>query len=60
MSATAVCEPAVGAMLTLAQILTRAHEEAQTHGTAECPVCEGTLEASGVDARCTSCGSRLG
>jgi hypothetical protein len=71
MSATAICEEQVqirrerrpcarpGAA-TLAQLLTRAHEAVHTRGAADCPVCDGTLHPQGVDAQCTSCGSRLG
>ena len=60
MSATAVCELPVATGLTLGQLLTRAHEELHANGKADCPVCEGTLLSNGVDAECTSCGSRLG
>jgi tRNA(Ile2) C34 agmatinyltransferase TiaS len=60
MSATAVCEPLTATGLTLGQLLARAHEDAHAHGKADCPVCGGTLLSNGVDATCTSCGSRLG
>ena len=60
MSATAICEPLFATGVTLGQLLTRAHEEARTHGKADCPVCGGTLLSNGHDAECTSCGSRLG
>ena len=60
MSATAICDAPVATALTLGQLLTRAHEAAQAHGKADCPVCGGTLLSDGVDAECTSCGSRLG
>ena len=71
MSATAVCEEqvqlrrerrpwALPGGITLGQLLTRAHEDAHVRGSADCPVCEGVLAARGVDAECTSCGSRLG
>ena len=61
MSATAICpEPAqlrVG--LSLDQLLTRAHEDVQAYGSADCPVCGGTLVAAAADAHCDDCGSRL-
>ena len=60
MSATAVCEAPLATGITLGQLLTRAHEAAQADGKADCPVCGGTLLSDGVDAECTSCGSRLG
>ena len=60
MSATAVCEPPLVTGLTLGQLLTRAHEDVQANGKADCPVCGGTLRSNGADAQCTSCGSRLG
>jgi tRNA(Ile2) C34 agmatinyltransferase TiaS len=60
MSATAIFEPVLATGLTLGQLLTRAHEDAQAHGKADCPVCGGTLLSNGRDAECTSCGSRLG
>lgn len=60
MAATAVCEAPVATGLTLGQLLARAHEDAQATGKADCPVCGGTLLSNGVDAQCTSCGSRLG
>ena len=61
MSATVVCpEPLqLRADLTLGELLTRAHEDVQDYGVAECPVCGGNLHAHGTDAECTSCGSRL-
>jgi hypothetical protein len=59
MSATAVCEPPVATRLTLGELLTRAHEAGHAHGTAECPVCGGTLAANVADASCDDCGSRL-
>ena len=59
MSATAICEPPVVTALTFGQILTRAHEDAQASGAADCPVCGGTLAANLVDAACDDCGSRL-
>ena len=61
MSATAVCpEPAQRrADLSLAQLLTRAHEDVRTRGVADCPLCGGTLAADAVDAHCEECGSRL-
>ena len=60
MSATAVYETPVATGLTLGQLLARAHEHVQANGKADCPVCGGTLLSDGVDAECTSCGSRLG
>ena len=60
MTATAVCDRPVATSLTLAQLLTRAHEEVHSRGKADCPVCGGTLLSNGADAQCTSCGSRLG
>jgi len=60
MSATAVCEPVLTTGVTLELLLARAHEDARDHGKADCPVCGGTLLSNGVDAQCTSCGSRLG
>jgi hypothetical protein len=70
MSATAVCEElqvrrerrpcARPGAATLGQLLTRAHEAVHARGVADCPVCGGTLRPHGVDAQCTSCGSRLG
>ena len=60
MSATAVCEVSAVAGLTLGQLLARAHEAVHDHGKADCPVCGGMLLSHGVDAECTSCGSRLG
>jgi hypothetical protein len=71
MSATAVCEEQVQVRrdrrpcalpggITLGQLLTRAHEAVHSRGAADCPVCGGTLRPHGVDAACTSCGSRLG
>ena len=70
MSATAVCDPqiqirrerhpcALPGGITLGQLLTRAHEAAHVRGTADCPVCGGTLAAQELDARCRDCGSRL-
>ena len=71
MSATAVCEetvqvrrerrPCAGPRgITLGQLLTRAHEAVHAGRAAACPMCGGELRAAGVDAECTSCGSRLG
>ena len=60
MSATAVCELPVVTGVTLGQLLARAHEDLHANGKADCPVCGGTLLSNGVDAECTSCGSRLG
>jgi DNA-directed RNA polymerase subunit RPC12/RpoP len=60
MAATAVCDAPVATGLTLGQLLTRAHEDVQANGKADCPVCGDTLLSNGVDAECTSCGSRLG
>jgi tRNA(Ile2) C34 agmatinyltransferase TiaS len=60
MSATALFEAPVATGITLAQLLTRAHEDVHAHGKADCPVCGGTLLSSGIEAACTSCGSRLG
>ena len=59
-SATAICELRLTTGVSLGQLLARAHEDAQAHGKADCPVCAGTLLSNGADARCTSCGSRLG
>jgi len=59
MSATGICEAPVAATHTLGQLLTRAHEAAHARGTADCPVCGGTLAANLVDASCEDCGSRL-
>ena len=59
MSATAVCEPLFATGVTLGQLLARAHEDVQANGKADCPVCGNTLLSNGVDAECTSCGSRL-
>ena len=64
MSATAICEEQVQVRrdrrpcgrptgITLGQLLTRAHEDVQMRGTADCPVCDGVLERDGVDARCS-------
>ena len=60
MAATALFEAPAITGITLRQLLARAHEAAQAHGKADCPVCGGTLLSDGVDAECTSCGSRLG
>jgi tRNA(Ile2) C34 agmatinyltransferase TiaS len=60
MSATAVCEAPLATGITLGQLLTRAHEDVHATGKADCPVCGNTLLSNGVDADCTSCGSRLG
>ena len=61
MSATAVCEEQVqvrrerrpcGARgITLGQLLTRAHEGVHARGTADCPVCGGTLVSHGRRCR---------
>ena len=59
MAATAVYELSLTTGLTLGQLLTRAHEDAQANGKADCPACGGTLLSNGLDAACTSCGSRL-
>ena len=59
MSATAICDAPVATGLSLGQLLTRAHEDAQANGKADCPACGGTLLSNGLDAACTSCGSRL-
>ena len=70
MSATAVCEEqvqprrerrpcALPGGVTLGELLTRAHEDVQAYGSADCPVCGGTLAAASVGARCDDCGSRL-
>lgn len=59
MSPTAVCDPPAATALTLAQLLTRAHEEVRKHGAGDCPVCGGVLRCSGTGASCGSCGSRL-
>ena len=60
MSAAAVCEAPVAMGITLAQLLARAYEDVRASGKADCPACGGTLLSNGVDAECTSCGSRLG
>jgi hypothetical protein len=62
MSATAICAEPVRLRpdLSLGQLLTRAHEDVHAYGTADCPLCGGALEPHGVDAQCTTCGSRLG
>jgi tRNA(Ile2) C34 agmatinyltransferase TiaS len=60
MSATAVYGAPVATGLTLGQLLARAHEDVHANGKADCPVCGNTLLSNGVDAECTSCGSRLG
>jgi tRNA(Ile2) C34 agmatinyltransferase TiaS len=59
MSATVLLQAPLATGVTLAQLLTRAHEAAQAHGKADCPMCGGTLLSNGRDAECTSCGSRL-
>ncbi len=59
MSATVLLQAPLATGVTLAQLLTRAHEAAQAHGKADCPMCGGTLLSNGPDAECTSCGSRL-
>jgi hypothetical protein len=60
MSATAIFDTQLASGVTLAQLLTRAHEDVQAHGKADCPVCGGTLLSHGVDAECADCSSRLG
>jgi len=71
MSTAAICEPAVAVRrdrrpcagprgITLGQLLTRAHEDVHARGTAACPICGGSLQVDGVDARCADCSSRLG
>ena len=60
MAATVLFEAPAVTGLTLRQLLARAYEDAHANGRAECPVCAGTLLSSGVDAECTSCGTRLG
>jgi hypothetical protein len=70
MSATAIRDPqvqvrherrpcALPGTLTLAELLTRAHEAVHMRGTAACPACGGSLAANLVDASCEDCGSRL-
>ena len=39
MSATAVCERPIATSVSLAELLTRAHEDVLERGVAECPVC---------------------
>jgi len=60
MAATALFEAPVVTGLTLRQLLARAHEDVHSNGKADCPVCGGMLLSNGIDAECTSCGSRLG
>jgi hypothetical protein len=45
--------------ISLGQLLARAHESVHEHGSADCPVCGGSLEPSTGGASCTRCGSRL-
>ena len=70
MSATAVCEEqvqirrerrpcALPGGITLGQLLTRAHEDVQARGAAECPVCGGALALNRSVGRCQDCGSQL-
>ena len=70
MSAPAICEErvrvrrerrpwALRSEATLAQLLTRAHEDAEARGSADCPVCGGVMLRVGAHAACNSCDSRL-
>lgn len=70
MSATAICEEQIQVRrerrpcarpggITLAQLLTRAHEGVQARGTADCPVCGGDLKRADAHGVCSSCGSLL-
>ena len=45
--------PACGG-ISLGELLARAHE-----GSADCPVCGGSMAASLLDAECGDCGSRV-
>jgi tRNA(Ile2) C34 agmatinyltransferase TiaS len=47
------------ARLTLEQRMSRVWEGLMSTGTADCPVCRGTLERTGQRGVCTSCGSTL-
>jgi tRNA(Ile2) C34 agmatinyltransferase TiaS len=60
MSATLCEEPLqLRSVLTLEELLARAHEGVAAHGVADCPVCGGALTPAGADAQCNDCGSRL-
>jgi hypothetical protein len=45
--------------ITIGRVLTRAHEDAQARGAADCPVCGAVMERAGIQAACANCGSRL-
>jgi hypothetical protein len=45
--------------VTLDELLTRAHEDVETYGGTDCPVCGGYLAARELDAGCDDCGARL-
>jgi tRNA(Ile2) C34 agmatinyltransferase TiaS len=70
MSAAAVCEEKVEVRrerrpcdqphgVTLAQLLTRAHEAVHAGSATSCPVCGGPMRAAGAESRCSDCGARL-
>ena len=48
-----------GRGITLAQLLSSAHEELTDRGVADCPVCSGEMESTLLAAECRDCGSRL-
>lgn len=50
--------PVGGRRLTLEQKLTSVWEGLRVDGTAECPVCSGSMEGAGP-ARCRDCGSEI-
>ena len=45
--------------ITLGQLLARAREAVDAGASADCPMCEGTLQAHGLGSRCNDCGSHL-
>jgi hypothetical protein len=47
------------ARLTLEERISSVWEGLSSTGTADCPVCRGTLERAGHRGVCTSCGSSL-
>lgn len=48
-----------GGRVTLEQRLERAHQALRAKGTAECPVCHGSMTRGAAGGICRGCGARL-
>jgi hypothetical protein len=52
-------QPAGGSRPTLEELLDSTWQSARASGTADCPVCHGTMRLAHDAARCDGCGTTL-